>query len=55
MDIHRLTYYFVSDVEMSGYSTRNKSGNEVIGPAAELPQSELPTLRDDILVLGWGE
>ena len=36
---------------MSSYSTRQKSGNAVIGPSAELPQSDLPTLRD---VLAYG-
>ena len=36
---------------MAGYSTRNKSGNDVIGLSAELPQSDLPTLRD---ILAYG-
>ena len=36
---------------MASYSTRQNSGNAVIGPSAELPQSDLPTLRD---VLAYG-
>ena len=36
---------------MAGYNTRNKSGNDVIGHSAELPQSDLPTLRD---ILAYG-
>ena len=51
VDVLILSYNLVSDVKMSGYSTRNKSGNEVIGPAAKLPQSDLPTLRD---ILAYG-
>ena len=36
---------------MDNCRTRNQSGNDVIGPSADLPQSDLPTLRD---VLAYG-
>ena len=36
---------------MASFSTKQKSGNAVIGPSAELAQSDLPTLRD---VLAYG-
>ena len=36
---------------MAGCRTRHQSGNDVVGPSAELPQADLPTIRD---VLSFG-
>ena len=52
--VNLLYFLLFSDsfwVAMAGCRTRHQSGNDVVGPSAELPQADLPTMRD---VLAFG-
>ena len=44
--------YIFQIVNMAGCRTRHESGNDIVGPSADLPASDLPTLRD---VLAYGQ